>query len=52
MNSCGKNQIIDPSYPEPEGYTIQGWAMDVERLKKRYKFTDDYILRVNWNTSA
>lgn len=23
-----------------------------ERLKKRYKFTDDYILRVNWNTSA
>ncbi|MDR1605531.1 MAG: virulence RhuM family protein [Streptococcaceae bacterium] len=25
--------------------TIQGWAMDVERLKKRYMFTDDYFDR-------
>jgi hypothetical protein len=26
-------------------YTIQGWAMDVDRLKKGYLFTDDYFER-------
>ena len=26
-------------------YTIQGWAMDVERQKKGYMFTDDYFER-------
>lgn len=26
-------------------YTIQGWAMDVERLKKGHMFTDDYFDR-------
>lgn len=26
-------------------YTIQGWTMDVERLKKRHMFTDEYFER-------
>jgi hypothetical protein len=26
-------------------YTIQGWTMDVERLKKGHKFTDEYFER-------
>jgi len=25
-------------------YTIQGWVMDVERIKKGYMFTDEYFL--------
>lgn len=26
-----------------KGYTIQGWTMDVERLKKGHMFTDEYF---------
>ena len=32
------NQIV-------KDYTIQGWTMDVERLKKRHMFTDDFFER-------
>lgn len=32
------NQIV-------KDYTIQGWAMDVDRLKKGHMFTDDYFDR-------
>lgn len=28
-----------------KGYTIQGWAMDVDRLKKGHMFTDEYFDR-------
>jgi hypothetical protein len=32
-------------------YTIQGWTMDVDRLKKRHMFTDDYFERQLENIS-
>jgi len=28
-----------------KNYTIQGWAMDVERIKKGHMFTDEYFER-------